>query len=64
MTGAYVVFLLFAILSVAYTMCRMRGSLFSKEVKMLILKRHITYIIAYAVLNTYLLLVTSFRMMK
>ena len=42
----------------------MRGSLFSKEVKMLILKRHIAYIVAYATLNTYLLLVTTFNLMK
>ena len=61
---SYCVFLLMAFTSVAYSWCRMRGSLFSKEVKMLILKRHIAYIVAYAILNTYLLLVTTFNFMK
>ena len=64
MTVAYSVFLIFAILSVAYSWCRMKGSLFSKEVKLLIFKRHITYIIAYAILNSFCLLASIWSMMK
>ena len=64
MTVAYSVFLIFAVLSVAYSWCRMKGSLFSKEVKLLILKRHITYIVAYAILNSFCILASIWSMMK
>lgn len=58
-TMAYFVFFIFAVTSVVYAWCRMRGTLFSGEVKSLILKRHIAYIVAYLMLNLFLLFVAT-----
>ena len=58
-TIAYFVFLIFAVGSVIYASCRMRGTLFSGEVKSLILKRHIAYIVSYCVFNLFLLFVAT-----
>ena len=49
----YIQFVIFATLSIGFACSRLGNSDFGKNVKSLVMKRHITYILVYLLLNSY-----------